>query len=93
MRCPFPGMDPYLESGSFWNDFSVSFLVTLSNSLLRELFPRYEAFIEPYPLERKLGGLTQRRLRVIHRPSERLVTAIELLSPANKSPDTVPVFL
>jgi hypothetical protein len=29
---------------------------------------------------------TQRRLRVIHRPSERLVTAIELLSPANKSP-------
>ena len=34
----------------------------------------------PYELQ------TQRRLRIIHRPTERLVTAMELLSPSNKAP-------
>jgi hypothetical protein len=47
------------------------------------------AVVEPVVSELEYPAfepLTQRRLRVIHRPSERLVTAIELLSPANKSP-------
>jgi hypothetical protein len=39
--------------------------------------------------------LTQRRLKIIHRPSERVVTAIELLSPSNKAPgaDAVGAYL
>ena len=29
---------------------------------------------------------TQRRLKIIHQPTERVVTVLELLSPANKAP-------
>jgi Protein of unknown function (DUF4058) len=129
MPCPFPGMDPYLESPPFWSDFAPKFLTAISNHLLPLLLPRYDVRIEEYLMlteedhnlhrlrpdvsiaatenwmpGNSAGGvalaepvvseleypefepLTQRRLRVIHRPTERLVTAIELLSPANKSP-------
>ena len=48
--------------------------VAVAESEVRELeYPAYEP-------------RTQRRLKIIHLPSERVVTALELLSPANKVP-------
>jgi hypothetical protein len=93
MPCPIPGMDPYLESPTYWNDFAVSFLTALSKALLPQILPRYDARLEEYHLSNKPepgiarhSPRTQRRLRIIHLPTERVVTALELLSPANKVP-------
>lgn len=48
MKCPFPGMDPYLEKYQFWSDFTPRFLANISNSLNARLLPRYETRIEEY---------------------------------------------
>lgn len=48
MRCPFPGMDPYLEKYQFWSDFTPRFLANLSNLMNARLLPRYETRIEEY---------------------------------------------
>ncbi len=39
MASPFPGMDPYLETPAFWNDFHASFLVYWSDMLNNDLLP------------------------------------------------------
>ena len=48
MRCPFPGMDPYLQKYQFWSNFTPRFLVNITNSLNSRLLPRYETRIEEY---------------------------------------------
>jgi hypothetical protein len=46
MSSPFPGMDPYLESQGYWQDFHTSFL-TYCRRVLTAVLPRhYGAFIE-----------------------------------------------
>lgn len=46
MPSPFPGMDPYLESSGFWEDFHDTFLVTAREAILDRLPPHYDARIE-----------------------------------------------
>ncbi len=48
MRCPFPGMDPFLEKHQFWNDFTPQLLVAICNSLNPRLLPHFETRIEEY---------------------------------------------
>ncbi len=48
MRCPFPGMDPYLQKYQFWSDFTPRLLAGISNTLNARLLPRYETRIEEY---------------------------------------------
>jgi hypothetical protein len=43
-------MDPYLEFQPFWSDFAPKLLTELSNTLLAQVFPRYDVRIEEYLL-------------------------------------------
>ena len=43
MRCPFPGMDPYLERPAIWPDFHDSLIIYLREVLQPMLRPRYAA--------------------------------------------------
>lgn len=43
MKCPFPGMDPYLE-GDLWTTFHVQLAVEIARQLTPLLLPRYLAF-------------------------------------------------
>lgn len=128
MRCPFPGMDPFLEQPAFWPDFHARFLNYWSEAIADLLPPSYEAtlgervyLVERDPDERKLGypdvavtqdgarplvrhdasartatlepvtipvtmleGPRETYIEILHQPDRSLVTALELLSPANK---------
>lgn len=44
MPSPFPGMNPYLEQATVWQDFHQTFLVTLRTAILPQVAPRY--FVE-----------------------------------------------
>jgi hypothetical protein len=46
MLSPFPGMDPYLESQGYWEDFHTSFLTYCRRALTAVLPKHYGAFIE-----------------------------------------------
>jgi hypothetical protein len=76
-------MDPYLEMPPFWSDFAPTLLAEIRNALLPQLLPRYDVRIEEYL---DLEPRKQRRLRLVHRPTGRVVTVLELLSPSNKTP-------
>ena len=45
MPSPFPGMDPYLESPRYWQDFHESFITYAREELQPQLPPRYRALI------------------------------------------------
>ncbi|MCA9164283.1 MAG: DUF4058 family protein [Planctomycetales bacterium] len=66
MRCPFPGMDPYLEQPEIWPDFHDSLIAAIRGVLQPLLRPRYAA-------------LTQDRLFVVEsdRPIRPDVSVIE----------------
>lgn len=131
MTCPFPGMDPFLES-QLWQDFHAKFLPVLGEMLTQQVVPRYFVEVEQYvylareeeepdrliepdlalvdvrPNEPTSGAggaaatatlapvvhtmyLPRRRRRqtflaIRDRSLRKVVTAIELLSPSNKSP-------
>ncbi|MEO8270231.1 MAG: DUF4058 family protein [Aureliella sp.] len=123
MRCPFPGMDPYLERSEIWPDFHDSLIAAIRGCLQPMLRPRYAALTQDrlYVVESdrpirpdvgiirtssKLpqGGVAtleadapsavfdfdQEQIRepLIHiiepAAGNRIVTAIEVLSPDNK---------
>lgn len=123
MRCPFPGMDPYLERPELWPDFHDSLITYIREDLQPKLRPRYAALVQDRlnvveherPIRPDLAvvqtGTTKGRLatlpaldadeplvielveEVIRQPvihivepsaGERVVTAIEVLSPDNK---------
>lgn len=46
MANPFPGMNPYLESRRYWNDFHTSLMTYMRNALQSQLRPRYVARLE-----------------------------------------------
>ncbi|MGE0608418.1 MAG: DUF4058 family protein [Pirellulales bacterium] len=46
MRCPFPGMDPYIERAEIWPDFHDRLVTYISGQLQPMLRPRYAAIIE-----------------------------------------------
>jgi hypothetical protein len=86
-------MDPFLEMPPFWSDFSPTLLGEIRNALLPQVLPRYDVRIEEYLFVTREDILDypdieprmQRHLRLIHRPTGRVVTVMELLSPINKA--------
>jgi len=48
MLSPFPGMDPYLEAPSGWQEFHSRFINTMSDFLVPKVRPRYAVHIERY---------------------------------------------
>jgi Protein of unknown function (DUF4058) len=46
MKCPFPGMDPYLEHPVLWESVHARLMVAIANQLQPKLDPRYVASIE-----------------------------------------------
>ena len=124
MRCPFPGMDPYLERPEIWPDFHDSLITYIREALQPKLRPRYAALTQDrlYVVEHERsirpdvsivrthadhGGVAtavavepdqplvfevieeEIREPVIHivepAAENRIVTAIEVLSPDNKT--------
>ena len=47
MSSPFPGMNPYLENESVWRDFRKTFMALASESLNKQILPRYYVRIAP----------------------------------------------
>ena len=125
MRCPFPGMDPYLERPEIWPDFHHSLITYVSEWLQPNLRPHYVAVTQrrSYSMEHERpiwpdvsdvrtdsdeGGVAtavaveadrplvievveeEIRQPLIHivepAAGHRIVTAIEVLSPDNKTP-------
>ncbi|MBI2479656.1 MAG: DUF4058 family protein [Planctomycetia bacterium] len=123
MRCPFPGMDPYVERSAIWPDFHDAFISYLREAIQPSLRPKYAALgqdrlyvvdsgrpIRPdvsivrMPVERASAAavalaepdapviveLSREEIRepllYIIEPAagNRIVTAIEVLSPDNK---------
>ena len=81
---PFPGMDPYLER--HWGDVHVGMLTGITAALQPHLPPNLQALCE---VGRKAGtsdGKFDKWAQIIDLDDgDRVVTAIEVLSPSNKS--------
>lgn len=126
MPSPFPGMDPYIESGGYWGEFHTHMIVEMQIELNSVLPKGYAASIDLYvwihepTAERRtrrvmpdayvsksekrsrksasvatvsaatqivlpsLERRRQRSIKVVDLEQERVVTAVELLSPSNK---------
>jgi hypothetical protein len=92
MPSPFPGMDPYIEASGSWNNFHRTFVAECARQL-NQLLPRnYAARIESRPqveaLPQDIHWLDRPIETLIHIqrfPERGLVTALEVLTPAQKS--------
>jgi Protein of unknown function (DUF4058) len=90
----FPGVDPYIEDPAFWRDFRRSFMVYCADAVYDRLPDAYDARInvrfgipDAAVQENRLLLLDGDRLsylEILHRPTQQLVTTMELLSPSNK---------
>ena len=85
MSSPFPGMDPYLER--HWPDVQCKLVIYGADELNQVLPGDMAASVDERPAVEVQGEdepITERYIRVIEARSERLVSVIEFLSPANK---------
>jgi hypothetical protein len=73
-------MDPYFETPEIWPQFQHSFVQCLFQILLPGLVDRYEASTS----ERRYGEQREDYIEIIQRSDKRLVTLIDVVSPANK---------
>lgn len=93
MASPFPGMDPYFESDQLWPAFHHYFLTCLYQTLLPGLVDRYRARVQQrrYVTEQALFTSVIRQehheeyIEIRQRNESRLVSLIEVVSPANKT--------
>ena len=93
MPSPFPGMDPYLEHPKLWAAFQHHLLARLYQIILPGLVDRYRArqCSRTYTAETPLFTSVLREehtedfIEVRNRADGRLVTLIEVVSPANKT--------
>jgi hypothetical protein len=93
MASPFPGMDPYLEEDSIWPRFHHQLIHCLYQILLPGLVDRYRARIgqRHYVTEQALFTSVIRDeheeeyIEIRRRADSRLVTLLEVVSPANKT--------
>jgi hypothetical protein len=93
MPSPFPGMDPYLEEEKLWLAFHHQFVTCLYQILLPGLVDRYRARIEQrhYLIEQALFTSVVREehheelIEIRRRSDGRLVTLVDVVSPANKT--------
>src|SRR5690349_17606894 len=93
MASPFPGMDPYLEEDKLWPSFHHQFISCLYQTILPGLVDRYRARVgqRKYVTEMALFTSIIREdheeefIEIRQRGDGRLVTLVEVLSPANKT--------
>ena len=93
MPSPFPGMDPYLEQPKLWVHFQHQLLACLYQILLPGLVDRYRARVgsRTYTAEMALFTSvlreehTEEFVEIRNRSDGRLVTLVEVVSPANKT--------
>src|SRR3954469_24038796 len=92
MPSPFPGMDPYLEDEQLWPVFHHQLVMCLYQILLPGLVDRYRARVgqRQYVTEMALFTSVIREehhedfIEVRQRNDGRLVTLVDVVSPANK---------
>lgn len=88
MPSPFPGMNPYLEQESYWQDFHQTFIPMARASLAEQLSPRYFVRVEQYVFIHELDGESRRPLARPDlfvkeaRPSVRSTSTITTEAPA-----------
>ena len=95
MPSPFPGMDPYLEDDALWPAFHHQLVLCLYQILLPGLVDRYRARIaqRQYVTEQALFTSVVREehheeyVEIRQRSDGRLVTLLDVVSPANKVTD------
>ena len=95
MPCPFPGMDPYLESAKVWPAFHQNLAAALYHAVLPGLADRYRARIGSLGdyLETQLALFTsvirephtEPYVEIRQRTDNRLVTLIDFVSPTNRA--------
>src|SRR6266852_4067730 len=92
MPSPFPGMDPYLEDEKLWPPFQHQLVNGLYQILLPSLVDRYRARVcqRHYVTEQALFTSVVREehhedfIEIRQKNDSRLVTLVDLVSPANK---------
>src|SRR5262249_19940547 len=92
MPSPFPGMDPYLEDDGLWPAFHHQLVMCLYQILLPGLVDRYRARVgqRHYVTEQALFTSVVREehhedyIEIRQRNDGRLVTLVDVVSPANK---------
>lgn len=93
MPSPFPGMDPYLETPKLWPAFQHQLLACLYQILLPGLVDRYRArvgtrsYVSEMPLFTSIirEQYAEEYIEIRSRVDGRLVTLLEIVSPANKT--------
>jgi hypothetical protein len=93
MPSPFPGMDPYLEDPKLWPGFQHQFVACLYQILLPGLVDAYRARVACRTYTTELALFTsvvreqhaEEYIEVRGRGDGRLVTLLEVVSPANKT--------
>jgi hypothetical protein len=93
MPSPFPGMDPYLEHPKLWPVFQHQLLACLYQILLPGLVDRYRArvgtrnYVSEMPLFTSIirDEYTEEFVEIRSRNDGKLVTLLEVVSPANKT--------
>ena len=93
MHSPFPGMDPYLEHAKLWPAFQHQLLACLYQILLPGLVDRYRArvgtrcYVSEMPLFTSIirDEYSEEFIEIRSRTDNRLVTLLEVVSPANKT--------
>jgi hypothetical protein len=89
MRCPFPGMDPYLEDPALWPGFQRRLVACLLETLRPGLTKRYRGAIgrRRYAVATSSGAEEHEEdyLEIRQTSDDRLVTLLYVVSPANKS--------
>ena len=93
MPSPFPGMDPYLEDDALWPVFHHQLVMCLYQILLPGLVDRYRARVTQrhYVTEQALFTSVVREehhedlVEIRQRNDGRLVTLVDVVSPANKT--------
>jgi hypothetical protein len=93
MPSPFPGMDPYLETPKLWPAFQHQLLACLYQILLPGLVDRYRArvgtrtYVSEMPLFTSIirEQFSEEFIEIRNRTDGKLVTLLEVVSPANKT--------
>jgi Protein of unknown function (DUF4058) len=93
MSSPFPGMNPYLEDPALWPLFHHQLITSLYQILLPGLVDRYRARLVPRQYTSEMALFTsvvreehrEETIEIRQRSDGRLVTLIEVVSPANKT--------
>jgi len=93
MPSPFPGMDPFLENAKVWPEFQHLLVTCLYQALLPGLVDRYRARVgqRHYFIEQALFTSvvreehTEEFIEIRQRGADRLVTLVEVVSPASKT--------